>query len=99
MCFLEVSAIEKCVLYWVPRGLAQFFFFGGVFFFQLKKFPEERSAFYIGSLADSLKYCHDKNVIHRDIKPESKIYVFLSPRCSVLHCVLGPDEYVPHCTK
>jgi serine/threonine protein kinase len=38
---------------------------------KLKKFDEERAAFYIGSLAQALEYCHMKNVIHRDIKPEN----------------------------
>jgi aurora kinase, other len=38
---------------------------------KLKRFPEERAAYYIGSLAASLHYCHEKSVIHRDIKPEN----------------------------
>jgi len=38
---------------------------------KLKRFDEERAAFYVGSLAQALHYCHVKNVIHRDIKPEN----------------------------
>ena len=36
-----------------------------------KYFSEERSATYIRDLANTLAYCHTKNVIHRDIKPEN----------------------------
>ncbi|KJH40263.1 kinase domain protein [Dictyocaulus viviparus] len=32
---------------------------------------EGEAAKYVHQLADALKYCHTKNVIHRDIKPES----------------------------
>jgi serine/threonine protein kinase len=35
------------------------------------RFSEAQAARYIASLADSLRYCHSKNVIHRDIKPEN----------------------------
>lgn len=34
-------------------------------------FDDQRTATYIGQLADALKYCHSKKVIHRDIKPEN----------------------------
>lgn len=36
-----------------------------------KRFSEERTANYIGQIAEALKYCHSKKVIHRDIKPEN----------------------------
>jgi len=35
-----------------------------------KRFPEEKTAHYIGDLANALHYCHTKHVIHRDIKRE-----------------------------
>ncbi|KAK1857874.1 hypothetical protein I4F81_000488 [Pyropia yezoensis] len=35
------------------------------------RFPEDRSATYIASLAHALAYCHSKSVIHRDLKPEN----------------------------
>ena len=35
---------------------------------RLGRFPEERAAYYVGALAAALHYCHEKNVIHRDIK-------------------------------
>lgn len=36
-----------------------------------KRFDEQRTAHYIYSLADALKYLHERDVIHRDIKPEN----------------------------
>lgn len=36
-----------------------------------KTFDEKRTATYIFSMAQALKYCHSKHVIHRDIKPEN----------------------------
>ncbi|XP_011161118.1 aurora kinase C [Solenopsis invicta] len=36
-----------------------------------KRFDETRTATYIAQLADALKYCHSKSVIHRDVKPEN----------------------------
>ncbi|XP_067652460.1 aurora kinase A-like [Haliotis asinina] len=36
-----------------------------------KRFDEQRSATYIGQLANALIYCHSRKVIHRDIKPEN----------------------------
>ncbi|KAL9658660.1 hypothetical protein ABK040_006196 [Willaertia magna] len=47
---------------------------GGELYKLLKKvnrFNENDTAKYILSLAQALKYCHDRNVIHRDIKPEN----------------------------
>ncbi|NWS71412.1 AURKA kinase, partial [Crotophaga sulcirostris] len=38
---------------------------------KLGKFDEQRTATYITELADALLYCHSKNVIHRDVKPEN----------------------------
>lgn len=35
------------------------------------RFSEKRSAQYIRSIADALKYLHSKHIIHRDIKPEN----------------------------
>ncbi|XP_072014211.1 aurora kinase-like [Amphiura filiformis] len=35
------------------------------------RFDDQRTAMYIGQLADALHYCHSKKVIHRDIKPEN----------------------------
>lgn len=36
-----------------------------------KRLDEKRSAVYIRSLADALRYLHERDVIHRDIKPEN----------------------------
>ena len=36
-----------------------------------RRFSEETAATYVAELADTLKYCHSKDVIHRDIKPEN----------------------------
>ncbi|VDN56743.1 unnamed protein product [Dracunculus medinensis] len=38
---------------------------------QVKKFDSNKSALYIYQLAKALAYCHEKNVMHRDVKPEN----------------------------
>lgn len=37
----------------------------------MKKFDSNKSALYIYQLAKALAYCHEKNVMHRDVKPEN----------------------------
>jgi len=37
----------------------------------VKRFGEERAAYYIRCLTDALAHCHKVGVIHRDIKPEN----------------------------
>ena len=47
---------------------------GGELRKQLNKavcFNEEQSATYLAQVACALEYCHAKNVIHHDIKPEN----------------------------
>ncbi|XP_035208401.1 aurora kinase C-like isoform X1 [Stegodyphus dumicola] len=47
---------------------------GGELYKKLRKckyFDEKTTAMYIFKIAQALKYCHSKNVIHRDVKPEN----------------------------
>ncbi|XP_065860174.1 serine/threonine-protein kinase Aurora-1-like [Euphorbia lathyris] len=49
---------------------------------KFKYFTERQAATYVASLAQALIYCHDKNVIHRDIKPQNILVVLITLICS-----------------
>ena len=38
-----------------------------------RKFEEETTRFFVACLVSGLEYVHDKNIIHRDIKPETLV--------------------------
>eukprot|EP01116_Phalansterium_solitarium_P002285 TRINITY_DN12200_c0_g1_i1.p1 TRINITY_DN12200_c0_g1~~TRINITY_DN12200_c0_g1_i1.p1 ORF type:complete len:366 (-),score=117.33 TRINITY_DN12200_c0_g1_i1:205-1302(-) len=74
---------------------------------RLNRFDEKRSAGYIQSLANALRYCHSKHVIHRDIKPEN-LLVGLSGELKIAdfgwsvhapnsrrHTLCGTLDYLP----
>jgi len=39
------------------------------------KFKEKYAAKIINQIADAIAYCHSKNVVHRDVKPENFVFV------------------------
>lgn len=41
------------------------------------KLTEQQTRFYFKQLMDGLSYCHDKNVCHRDLKPEVNMWVYV----------------------
>ena len=41
------------------------------------KLTEPQARFYFKQLVDGLSYCHDKNVCHRDLKPEVNLWVYV----------------------
>jgi len=64
---------------------------GGDLYWQLKRseggvMPEDKVRFYVSEILEAVQYCHEKGVIHRDVKPEN---VLLDAEGHVKLCDFG----------
>ena len=66
-------------LYWSFQSKTELFFVmdictGGEMFFHLgkiQKFSEDQAKFYFCEMLEGLEYCHNLDIVYRDIKPEN----------------------------
>ena len=58
------------------------------------KLTEPQARFYFKQLVDGLSYCHDKNVCHRDLKPEVNMWVYQFTYMFLLNIIYTIYTYI-----